>query len=479
MRNSFKVVFLAIALACAGNVSAQKKPIKKPVPLKVKRPVIPPPPREVRIETPPTSNDNGIYPTISISSEDQKYENEKICKTCDTLILEAGKSHIVVYDVKWMSNRETRTYREQPKESDLSQDYFALKNLNKREWDELRTNFPEKEVAYHHVYRNTFIKIPNGAQENLNLLDRQDRHEGFVYWSGKPGDKILHEKKMALLTEKVAKLRGSAKISSYYATFKQDSLKVENLMKTTSMDENVKANLNTFLLSEILDEYVFPIQFLELKNVKTVTLKVNPEKKLAFSFDKNRRLLGFNDFSHEKIDIVYQNDVPVKILEKDRPEKVLAFQGNTVSIKDNYEIKSYELVGKLFFKTNQMYVGKENYDNLDLLGSGIYKIKSSQGKYCEFMNRRDDGNEYSTCYSNNKWELPLTITETYPNGESTRTIAMAGDELVIENSNPYKTTKMTYKLDNKVLKSMQYSQKRANSETEAMPAISVEYEYFK
>jgi len=31
--------------------------------------------------------------------------------------------------------------------------------LVKRVWDELHQNFPENEGNYHHVYRNTFIKV--------------------------------------------------------------------------------------------------------------------------------------------------------------------------------------------------------------------------------------------------------------------------------------------------------------------------------
>ena len=128
-----------------------------------------------------------------------------------------------------------------------------------------------------------------------------------------------------------------------------------------------------------------------------------------------------------------------------------------------------------------MYVSKENYDNFNLLDDMIYKIVKNQGETCEYMKRTDNGDEYTTCYSNNQWELPLTITEGYSShSEKVRTILMNGDnELMVADSNLHKSTKMTYQLENQIIKSIQYSIKRGSAEAEQSQVIAVNYEYFK
>ena len=142
------------------------------------------------------------------------------------MFLEAGKPHIVVYDIKYMSDSENKKYLPQPTENEFQNSYYGFGELVKREWDKLCRNFSENDVMHHQVYRNTFIKIQNSTQETINLLDRQDRHEGYLYWSGKPSDKIFNDKKMVLTTEKISKIRDDGKTSLYYQAFKQDSLMV-------------------------------------------------------------------------------------------------------------------------------------------------------------------------------------------------------------------------------------------------------------
>ncbi|RZK21471.1 MAG: hypothetical protein EOO86_00905 [Pedobacter sp.] len=189
-KNIKKILLIITAVLMLGTVSAQKKVVKKTPVKPVKKYVGPPPPVIKPIEKIVTieamGSNYGASPMISVSPQEAKYEREKICTDCDTLVLETGKPHIVIYDVKWMSDRESRTYRKQPTEDDLNKDYYGMRGLVKREWDELQSNFPASDINYHHVYRNTYVKVPNIAKQDLSLLDRQERHEGFLYWNGKP-----------------------------------------------------------------------------------------------------------------------------------------------------------------------------------------------------------------------------------------------------------------------------------------------------
>lgn len=325
-----KVCLLLTVLFCITTVSAQKKPVKKS---KAKTAInkIPPPPKVEKADSEIIYLDN--VPDISnapppmtyVSPEERKFDSERICINCDTLVLEAGKPHIVMYDVKYMSDSQSKTYREQPTEDEFQNSYSGFGDLVKREWDELCRNFSENDVIHHHVYRNTFIKIQNSTQETINLLDRQDRHEGYLYWSGKPSDKIFNDKKMVLTTEKISKIRGDGKISSYYQAFKQDSLIVESKMKTTFTNENVLKNINTLLLKEIVDDYALPLQFLNIKNVKSIILNTGSEKEITFNFNNLGQLISFKGRRENEIKVNYENNLPISITEERQTRQKFLF----------------------------------------------------------------------------------------------------------------------------------------------------------
>lgn len=472
-----------IAILMVGTVSAQKKAVKK-IPVKpVKKYVGPPPPvvkpmeKIVTIET--IGSNYPASPMISVSPQEAKYEGEKICTDCDTLVLEAGKPHIVIYDVKWMGDRESRSYRTQPTESDLSKDYYSMRGLVKREWDELQQNFSPDEVNYHHVYRNTFIKIPNTLKQGLSLLDRQERHEGYLYWSGKPDQKILQGNKMAKLTEQIAKASGVSKTSSYYESFKQDSLAIEKLMQTTRADETVKPNMNGFLQQEILGEYILPFQFMDLKNVSSVTLQPNGKERLTFKFNKSGKLVEYIDGREAPKIIAYQDDLPFTIAEKGEVRKKFYYQGKTISVKDSYRLYSYQLIGNVFFDSMRYAIEKKDYEELKIRWNGVYKIINQDGQSCLEYSAEEGDRTSTLCYSNNQWTLPLTMTETYGADSQTKTLIMnEAGELQVENLNKYKSSKMLYKLENGIIKTFHSTQKRGENDYAEANPVQVTYTFF-
>lgn len=482
-RNIKKILLMITAVLTVGTVSAQKKVVKKkPKPVKIY--VVPPPPPVVKTIHEAAPPSIAIFeskaPMISVSPQEDKYEREKICTDCDTLVLEAGKPHIVIYDVKWMSDRDSRTYRKQPTESDLTKDYYGMRGLVKREWDELQLNFPAKDVNYHHIYRNTFIKVPNVGKQDLSLLNRQERHEGFLFWNGKPDAKILQSSKMAQLTEQIAKATGVDKTSSYYSSFMQDSLAVEKLTKTTKANEEVQPNMNAFLQDEILREYILPFQFMDLKNVSSITLQPNGKEKFTFKFNTLGQWVEFIDGREEHNIITYQNNLPFTISEKGTVKKHFYYQGNTISVKDPYQLKSYKLIGKVFFDSIRYATEKKDYENLQIKSHGVYQIVKQNGQTCLEYSFLDNRLASTICYSNNQYTLPLTLTETFGGDLQTRTFSLNEDgALQLENVNKYKSSKRIYKLENGIIKAFYSTQKRGEGDYASPSAVQVTYTFFK
>jgi len=483
MKKVKQIILLLAVFLCVTTVSAQKKTIKKST-SKTAINKIPPPPKVINTDSEIIYLDNvpdyknAPPPMMYVSPEEKKFNSERICTNCDTLVLESGKPHIVVYDVKYMADSQTKKYLSQPTESDFQNSYYSFSEFVKREWNELHRNFYENDVKHHNVYRNTFIKIQNSNQETINLLDRQDQHKGYLYWSGKPTDKIFNDKEMALTTEKISKLRGDRKTSSYYAAFKKDSLAVESKIKTTFANENVLKNINTLLIKEVIDDYTLPIQFLNLKDVKSITLSNGSEKVVRFNFNTSGQLESFKNDRDKMVKINYVNNLPISITEEGRADKNLYFQNNSVTIKNSYDMETYELSGKIFLVKDRFVIDEINYENKDINSKTVYKITSKNSETCEERIYNESNDRYTTCYSNNLWQLPLTITNRFPKGERIYKFYLnEDDKLIAEALNEYKTERIIYKIENKILKSVQFYQERDN-EGKYGDEIMVDYEFF-
>lgn len=454
---------------------AQTKPIKKSVPLKIPKPIV-----IKDVDASPPSPKSVGYPKVSVAPNDDKFEDEKMCTTCDTLVLEPGKPHIVIYDIMWMANSEAKTYSKQPTPYDLRNSYYAMNGLIKREWDELHNNYPDTEITYHHVYRSTLIAIPNSKQANVNLLNRLKRYEGFVYWSGKPADDFLQSTKMALATEQISKIRGDNKISSYATQFKKDSLFIANLLKTANPDINIKSNMNAFLQDAIINKYILPFQFMNLKNVSKITVNTAPNKKLVFNFNKSGQLITYEDGNKDLRMIRYKDDLPLFSDINTYRTHTFYYRNDTVSVEDKYNLETYKLIDKVFYSSNKFSVEKEDYENLSIKSDYENRIVQRNGETC-LLKIENKKTTLSTCYSNNNWNLPLTISKKYADGHlQTKTYSLsANSELVVEDFNEYKSTKMTYKIENGLIKSMQYSEMKTKLDEQFGGIMAVDYEFFK
>lgn len=479
----FSVANLALA--------QQKTPVKKVNPPKIKPPKIynvpPPPPVPKRMEVTtvnPPAPDVSYGPTIMADPSISKFEKSLICQDCDTLRLESNKPSIVIYDVKWMANTESRTFRNQPTEKDLTNDYYALKGLSKREWDELRKNFPEGDFTYHYVYRSTFITTPNKKQQTLSLLNRGTRHEGFLYWSGKEADSLVIKKDMARLTETVAKARGEKKTSSYYANFAKDSTAVVKFQQSKNPSPNFVANMNVLLQQEIFDEMILPVQFFNFDKVSKITIQSAKEanKQIVFKLNKEGQFIQLNERADSTI-ITYKDNLPSQAVDRYKNPINFFYQGDTVIIKEKQYLKVNKMVDRMFFEVKRFNISKENYADMTLdNGSDIKLSKNSNFCVTEYQDERDLATK--TCYSNTNWTLPLTLTNTrsFGNGSNKSEVTYKiNDEknLVLEDLNERKSTKREYVITNGKPTSLKASTKRGNEEYGEAYVLNITYEYFK
>lgn len=481
MKKILLLFFILISLT--SSVSAQKQPAKKNTQKRHLPPPIKPPSSATNNIPPPLSPGNsGIgAPMISEPPSKKKFDSEKICITCDTLVLEAGKPHIIIYDVKWLADIEGQTYLKQPTESDLSTSYYEMKGDVKREWEELKRNFPENKFSYHHVYRSTFIKTQNRASENVSLLNRQDRHEGFVYWSGDAKDKIVATNQMVRLTEKVAKERGENKNSSYYPEFKKDSIAVQKLQKTSNPDKNIQPNMNSLLQEVVMHEFLLPFAFLNLKNVSEITVAsaTEPEKTFVYKFNKNGQLLEINS-KYENGVIAYKDNLPLSVSKSGEVREQFYYQGAIVAIKDPQRIIAKKLIGDVFFDELLFEIQPRNYEAVNLKSHLKREIITVNGETCEQTTTISDGRMRTECYSNTAWKLPLKITHVY-NGESTlETYSnVETGTLLIETANASKSRKLEYKMKDGVVSQIIHTEKRGDVMKGTPYILNVKTAYFK
>ncbi|TDG36454.1 hypothetical protein EZJ43_08015 [Pedobacter changchengzhani] len=476
-----KKILFFIFMICLGltiNVDAQKiKPIKK-APPKIKivapeeAPLPPPPPKKLLAN-----------PIIMESQEATNFRKQRFCSDCDTLILAPEKKHILIYDVKWMANSEAQTYKKQPTESDLKKDYYALKEENKREWDELQQNFSPQEYIYHYIYRNTYIEIPNKQHQILNLLDRKVRHEGFLFWTGKELDSIITRKNMSLLTEVVSEQTGQHKKSSYYKKFVTDSLTIVNLQKTSNPSANLSANMNTILMREAFGSNILPLQFFNLSKVSKVTLsaKTKGGDMLVLNLNKNGQLTEVID-KHNGIVITYKDNLP--ILAKS-PAKTLNFyyRNDTLIIKGENYLKVNKLIGNVFFNVKNFRTEERDYSNLTLEDGLEIQLTNDGGNTCLSQANTSEGSATKQCYSNTRWQLPLTITNVSA-GErydftSTASYSENDNILVVEDLNKAKSTKIQYGLVDGKPTTITSAFKRGEAEYSEPFLVNVNYEYYK
>lgn len=403
-----------------------------------KTPVLTKEERERRIEEPyslPKVN-GSAPPDTQIVNRIRKFNAERYCSDCETLVLEPGKPHIVLYAIKQMSDRQMMTYLQQPSDYELSLDYPTLDNaLFKREREELLRHFPEEDFQYHYIRRNTFIEIEN--VENLNLLDRWMPQEGVLYWSGKADASPVQQLQLPLATEMISDERGEHQSSSYELEFQKDKTYLATLAQTVQPDPALSDNMNSFLLSQLMDENVLMLQLFKLDHICKMTLvpEIEREKTWSLYFNREGQLTELEHSGRRDCNIIYKDGLPAAVTTPQN-KVTLYYQGNIVIMQDSLSTHTFEMKDKMFFNKERFFTDEENYRNRT-----FHKMKDEIGIEKEATcNREYFPEEQATrtiCYSNTFWELPLTITTRFKRVEEKKLIYRADEQtiLVIEEQN--------------------------------------------
>lgn len=482
-----KLYFILIVLSgLAFTAQAQKK---KAIQASPKSKTIKPPPRikkqEVVTEQPPPANNASYYPSLMADPKQTQFDREKDCSDCDTLVLEPGKPHIILYDIKWMSNPDTRSYRPQPTAESLKYDYYAMQGLVKREWEELHHHYPEHEFIYHHIYRNTFIKIRNKANTSYNLLNRQEQHEGLLYWGGKAGDAPLLKKEMVKTTEAIAYARGVQKASSYYKSFRLDSLRVNALKQTRTASPGMRQAMNTYLSDKLFGETVLPLQLFDLKNVKSITLQSEKrkEKTIRLTFNEQQQLISSHESSDkEATRIEYAKDgLPLHLINEDNTVTNFYYHNDTLIVANDAMLHLYQLKGGVFFPIGYYNISTSDYNAMSLAGKGDFRLLEKAGESGVTGIEITSNSRSSTTYSNTTWQLPLNITENQ-DGERSVTQLSSPDAhtLTIEAVSDYKSMLSEFKMKDGRPLQLSISIKRRGDEAYKNEGVQLfSYEYFK
>lgn len=490
------IFLVLILLGYAQTAPTKKTPLQKPAvtkakPVAPKKPIIKFKPPIIKkdhyvYDAPPPRYSEGVSistpPMVMESAEATKYRKERICSTCDTLKLEPNVRHIIIYDVKWMSNSESRTYFDQPTQSDLSNDHYALSGLDKREWDELQRNFPETEYKYHYIFRNTIIETPNAKKQTLNLLDRQERHEGFLYWSGNENDSTVNQTKMARLTELIAQKVGEKKISSYYEKFKKDSLAVELYQRSFNPSEKLKENMNLLLQKELFGETVIPFQFITLNAVSKITVQsvLQADKKITFNLNRDAQITKIFDGRRDSTVITYKNNLPDVAVRQSQTFKFY-YQGDKVIMKEKNYVSVFKLVGKVFFDVERYRIEAKDYEDM-LIKQGNSKLINE--KCLEETDELTQNFTGSACYNNTAWQLPVSIVNKgmlYKKVIETTTSYTKNDSntIVVETINPYRSRKFEYIIHDTKFTALNSFSKKEGKEYGEPYVLEISYEYFK
>jgi hypothetical protein len=344
-------------------------------------------------------------------------------------------------------------------------------------------NFLESQYKYQYIFRTTLIETQNNKKQILNLLDRQDRHEGFLYWSGNENDSIINRSKMVQLTELVAEKTGKKIKSSYYATFKNDSLIIENYQNTLNPSEELKDNMNFLLQNEIFNKAEIPFHFIDLTGVSKITIQSvgEADKKFSFSYNKNAQLIKIYDGKQDdSTAITYKNGLPDVAIKHGQTFKFY-YQNDLVIIKEKNYISVFKLMNKVFFNIERYKIGKNDYSNMLLRNSFSQIINNN----C--LERTDAESKKfveSICYNNTNWELPVKTLKKnllYEKEIETNSTYSKNDSgnLVVESSNPFRSIKYEFTLQNNKFTSISSSSKRDKNEYSEPYVLNITYEYFK
>jgi hypothetical protein len=303
-------------------------------------------------------------------------QGNRICTSCDTIVLKTGKPTILLYNIRRFYSLADEVYRVmQLKETDLTTSdenmryQMSSSPYAQREWNELKKHYPAAQFDYKYLFRPTYIKKHNNAIEDINLLNLNEQHEGIIYWSGKPKDKLMNINTMHKITEIVAAQRREKFRSAYVVKYEKDSAQVARY-KTIFRPAKITAVQATNLAFELAyTDRFLPVQFFDFKGVKKVSIKIphSSFKDVEIEFNAQGQWTDYRTTSNN-VSLSYKDGAPFKMVSSAiQPQLEFHYSGDTVLVTDDQRIDEYLLKGEMLFKTKTYLKAEVNPISKDLI----------------------------------------------------------------------------------------------------------------
>jgi hypothetical protein len=285
--------------------------------------------------------------------------NKWACTSCDTLILKPGKPIFIFHNIPAISSDEEFRHVQQLKESDLndsSVDYkFGLSALSfaQRERTELYKYFPKDKFNYKYLFKHTYLKVLNSSAEVVNMITLPDEYKGFIYWSGKPGDKVIKSEKMYQLTELVAKQRKVKFRSAYMLKNEQDSIAIAHYKAIFNPTKEAARQAMFLAVNLNFKDHYLPLQLFNLKGVKEMKLTNDSHHYMNIILDFNDKgqvIKMLNALG--AVSIEYKDDAPRLFTESSVQFQEFSYSGDTVIVANKWDHKLdlYTREGDFYFK---------------------------------------------------------------------------------------------------------------------------------
>ncbi|KIO75442.1 hypothetical protein TH53_20965 [Pedobacter lusitanus] len=305
-----------------------------------------------------------LFTAIGVKAQtvkgNKKAVNKWGCTSCDTLILKPGKPVLIFHNIPPVLSADEFQHVRQLKESDLSDESinykFGLSALSnaQREWDELQIHFPKEKFNYKYLFKHTYLKVMNSTREVVNMLTLPDEYKGFVYWSGKAGDKVVKREEMYQLTELVAKHRKARFRSGYMIKHDQDSVAIAHYKTVFNPTRESAGQALFFAVNLNFKDYYLPLQLFNLKDVKEIKLTsdVSNYRNVILDFNNKGQVIKMLD-ALKAVSVEYKDGAPHLFTDGNVQFQEFSYSGDTVIVANKWDHKLdlYTRAGNFYFKT--------------------------------------------------------------------------------------------------------------------------------
>jgi hypothetical protein len=349
-----------------------------------------------------------LWAQFPTSNVDREKEQQRFCKTCDSVTATAQQPVIYFIDIR-------NNYSSSEQRFNAQRTKPFLLEVAGREYAELKKQWGDK-CNVELLFNNKLLKIPNKQQQQYDFRDQLKDYHGLVYWSGNPADKAIRIDDRTMLTEQLSAQLKMDKSSSYVISFMEDAMAVARYKKAFSPSDSIRKNIQALLYDQIHVEMELmnPAIFLDLTKVKTFTGTLEQYRyKFSFEYNAKGQLVKFYEMSkgekmHETV-IAYVQGMPAKMTEGPNIT-TFNYAGDTVIVTTEHDMDLY-LRNKRLFISAGGYAISDQYEVNRYTDKMLNGTSSRIEDNCVVTNYRYNQEKIGeTCYTNYDYQLPFERT---------------------------------------------------------------------